>query len=159
MGGRVVEVDQVVVVGVVVFWLVILINAVDPWPKLSMVSLLHTFVEQDVSRPRHDVLAPGWSVPAIIAEDPPVSGANVCSIVSRRECAHVVADTIQVIPERTDLRSWVVHVFCSGRLTRRNVARQVKAFEGKVDRCLRLVPETTAADREETLQLDEEDGG
>ena len=74
-----------------------------------------------------------------------------------RQRAHVVADAIQVIPERPYLRPRIVHVFPPCRRPPRDIARQVETLYGENDGRLGLVPKDAVL-RREPLQLDQEDG-
>lgn len=77
--------------------------------------------------------------------------------MSTTQCAHMVAHTVQVILERSNLRPRIIRIFLTRWLTSRNISGEVEAVHREDDWCFRFVPKNAVLSGE-PLELDEEDG-
>lgn len=68
----------------------------------------------------------------------------------------MVTNTVQIVFERSDLSTWIIHIFTTPLLSMWDVSRKVQSFHGEDYVVFRFIPEYTVLGRE-PLELDDDD--
>lgn len=76
--------------------------------------------------------------------------------MARAKRSNMVTDTIQIIPERPNLGSWIIHVLVAPLLAMGYITGEIQSLYGEDDVVLGLVVEYPVLSRE-SLELNNDD--